>query len=298
MRTRTFPAALVALASVLLAASVLALATSGSKAPVVEANATNAHAPEFVAVCTWSHRASDDPILHPGRPGVSHEHDFFGGTATDASSTATALLGTDSTCQSQPADTAAYWTPTLYDGRDPVEPGRLFAYYRRPAVVGLDPAGIEPYPFGLKMVAGDMHAVAPQSTAIVAWHCGSSDDLSVRPPSCPRGFPLGLHVAFPPCWDGEHLDSADHRSHVAYPIDGSCPATHPVVLPELVVDVAYTFSGDPGELRLASGDVGSGHADFLNAWEQSGLQRLVVDCLQAGTGCGVPIVRSDVVPTS
>ena len=42
-------------------------------------------------------------------------HDFFGSEATDASSTAESLLGTDEHVPDAPADTAAYWVPTLYD---------------------------------------------------------------------------------------------------------------------------------------------------------------------------------------
>lgn len=297
MSGRSLPVALVALSILMAAAGVLALTTSGSNAnPPTTDDASSAV--RFVAVCTWSHRASDDPILHPGRPGAAHSHDFFGSTATDAWSTADSLLGTDSTCQTQPADTAAYWTPTLYDGADAVEPGRLYAYYLRPAVERLRPETIEPYPLGLVMIAGDMHAIGPQPTSVVAWHCGSSDERSAMPPTCPRGLPLGLRVAFPTCWDGVHLDSDDHRSHVSYLVDGRCPASHPVVLPELVVDVAYAFSGDPSELRLASGDAGTGHADFLDAWDPNALQDLVVGCLQAGTECGIPVVRSDVVARS
>lgn len=249
-------------------------------------SATDREGPQFVVVCTWSHRASDDPIVHPGHAGISHEHDFFGSDATDASSTALALLGTDTSCQTHAADTAAYWTPTLYDGDVAVEPGRLYAYYRRPAIAGLDPSTMQPYPLGLAVVAGDMGATSAQSTDVVAWHCGGSDELSSSPPACPRGTPLALRVVFPPCWDGERLDSADHRSHVSYVVDGRCPPSHPVVLPELVVDVAYAFSGEPSGLRLASGEVGTGHADFLNAWDPVGLAALVGDCLIGEVDCG------------
>ena len=183
-------------------------------------------------------------------------HDFFGSVATDASSTATVVAR-----HGQHVSDATSPTPrrTGYrrctDGADPVEPGRLFAYYRVPTIAGLDPRDLRPYPLGLAMVAGasvfggtvvgDGAATAPQSTTVVGWHCGASPDLSVTPVSCGRDAPLSLRVRFPSCWDGEHLDSADHRSHVAYATPDACPSTHPVVLPELTMDVSYDFVGDP-----------------------------------------------------
>jgi hypothetical protein len=275
--------ALVALVALIGAAAGLAFATSDTRP---EAAVVLTATPQFVVVCTWSHRAADDPIVHPAEAGMSHEHDFFGSVATDASSTAASLLGTDTSCQTHSADTAAYWTPTLYDDGRVVEPGRLYAYYRRPAITDLDPATIQTYPLGLAVIAGDMAASSPQPTSVVAWHCGASEAVSASPPTCPRGEPLALRVAFPPCWDGRQLDSTDHRSHLAYVVAGRCPTSHPVVLPELVVDVVYAFNGDPSRLRLASGDVRTGHADFLNAWDPDGLAQLVDGCLVREAACG------------
>ena len=42
---------------------------------------------QFVVECGYSHSAPDDPIVYPGQPGMSHEHDFFGNVTTDADST-------------------------------------------------------------------------------------------------------------------------------------------------------------------------------------------------------------------
>lgn len=50
------------------------------------------------------------------------------------------------------------------------------------------------------------------------------------------------------CWDGKNLDSPDHKSHVAYPIDGphafdgmgvggQCPESHPVKIPQIMLEV-------------------------------------------------------------
>ncbi len=288
MAHRPFVAAIVLLTALMVGAGVVGL-TTRSRPVTVDASAPTAQ--EFVVECTWSHRAADDPIVHPGHPGAAHMHDFFGSETTDASSTAASLLGTASTCQTHTADTAAYWVPTLYDGDRPVEPGRLFAYYRGSTATTQE-AGVHPFPFGLVMVAGDMAATEPQPTEVVGWHCGASPLLSSAPVTCTRDAPLALRVTFPSCWDGEHLDSADHRSHVSYPESDRCPADHPVVLPELVMDVAYDFVGDPAGLHLASGGVLTGHADFINAWEPDALDALVTQCLGRGEDCGIAPVRA------
>lgn len=57
------------------------------------------------------------------------------------------------------------------------------------------------------------------------------------------------------CWDGQNLDSPDHKSHVAYPVTGpqtftgtsvggDCPSTHPVKIPQLMLEVR-AFYFDP-----------------------------------------------------
>jgi hypothetical protein len=267
---------------------VLAVATALAFLVRDEPRVESAAGPEFVVECTWSHRAADDPIVHPGHAGASHEHDFFGNVTTNASSRAASLLGEPTSCQS-PRDTAAYWLPTVYDGDDAVEPGRLFAYYRRPA--GVDPAAIQPYPLDLAIVAGDPAATGPQDDA-VRWYCGAPSAGTRQPVSCPRGSPLTLRVVFPACWDGTNLDSDDHRGHVFYGDDAGCPATHPVPLPELVIEVAYRFSGDPSSLRLSGGPVWSAHADFLNAWDPDALADHVDRCLREAVDCGVPATRA------
>jgi hypothetical protein len=50
------------------------------------------------------------------------------------------------------------------------------------------------------------------------------------------------------CWDGKNLDTPDHKSHVAYPTNGAhafdgsstggtCPDTHPVKIPQIMLEV-------------------------------------------------------------
>ncbi len=240
--------------------------------------------PQFKVECGWSHAARDDPMVHPGQPGASHLHDFFGNTDTDASSTASGLLGGDTTCQNK-LDTAAYWAPALLQDGVPIEPSGSVAYYRPGPDV--DPAVVEPYPAGLMMVAGDPGARRAQPSGVAAWHCGASPVLHGEPPACPRTAPLGVRVVFPDCWDGSRLDSADHRAHVAYSDGGSCRAPHEVPIPQLVFEVHYPLTGDPDGLELASGGRLGVHADFVNSWDQPTLEREVRACLNRSKVCGV-----------
>ena len=249
--------------------------------------------PQFVVKCGYSHTATNDPIVHAGMPGMSHSHDFFGNETTDAGSTAESLLGQATTCNQQ-RDTAAYWAPTLYDHDQAVVPLGLVAYYR-PAP-GVDPTTLQPFPAGLKMLAGDSMAEGPQPIGAAAWTCGNSSDLQTAPPNCPTDAPLRIRLTFADCWDGKHLDSADHRSHVAASSGGRCPASHPVPMPQLTLTVRYPISGDGHDLMLASGDTFTVHGDFFNTWDQAELTSQVDLCLHRGVVCSVASNRAEDAP--
>jgi hypothetical protein len=61
---------------------------------------------------------------------------------------------------------------------------------------------------------------------------------------------------------------------MAYSSAGRCPLTHPVEVPAISLVIYYGVRGDP-EAELASGGQFSGHADFVNAWDQRALASLV-----------------------
>lgn len=240
--------------------------------------------PQFVVRCAYSHSATDDPIVFPGDPGASHRHDFFGNRSTDAFSTPDSMLGAETSCQ-QALDTAAYWAPTLFDHGVPVVPQGADVYYRPGPRI--DPSSVQPYPHGLVMISGDAMATAPQSTSFVGWACGSGGDPQVEAPVCPPDAPLRLKVVFPDCWNGRDLDSADHRAHLAFSVDGKCPSDHPVPVPQLQLTVRYPIHGEGHDLNLAPGSMLGGHADFMNAWDQRELSSQVKLCLNRSLVCGV-----------
>lgn len=238
---------------------------------------------EFVTVCKFSHRAPDDPIVFPRRPDRSHDHTFFGAVSTDAFSTARTLRDDATTCQ-RAEDTASYWAPTLLRANRSVEPFDAEFYYRRRTV-----AKLRPFPAGLQIVAGNAAARAPQSRRVTFWDCGKHGGVapSTRVPTCPNdgAKSLRLNVRFPDCWDGKRIDSANHRAHMAYSVGGACPRAHPVAVPSLEIVIQYPITGGD-DVQLSSRGQLSGHADFVNAWNQAGLARLVDYCLNALRDCG------------
>lgn len=116
-----------------------ALAVAVGSAFAVPSSGTAATSPaspvrgSFLSVCGYSHRATDDPIVARGMPGMSHSHEFAGNRTTNASSTTASLRAGKTTCDRR-SDTAAYWAPTLYDAGTATAP-RVFRVYYRPAVV-------------------------------------------------------------------------------------------------------------------------------------------------------------------
>jgi hypothetical protein len=288
-----------AVVGLLVAGAVLLLGPGGGDDQAAAAGATGFQGgpqglvPQFIVSCAYSHSAYDDPIVALGQPGLSHRHDFFGNRTTNAFSTPDSMLGQATSCERQ-LDTASYWAPSLFDHGEPVSPLGLDAYYRPGP--GIDPTTVQPYPHGLMMIAGDHTATAPQSTSFVGWGCGIQGDPQVEPPICPADAPLRLKVVFPDCWDGVNLDSEDHTSHVTASVGGTCPESHPVAIPQLTLSIGYPISGEGHDLSLSSGSVLSGHADFVNAWDEAELTRQVVKCLHRGLVCGVvPNKAEDVV---
>jgi hypothetical protein len=234
---------------------------------------------EFITVCKFTRFLPDDPIVHYKMPGMSHDHSFFGNTTTNAFSTLKSLQKGATSCQ-RPEDTASYWAPTLLLNNKRVTPVEADIYYRRSTL-----AKVRPFPQGLKIVAGNAMSLKKQSEHVVFWNCSTDPTApSITIPSCPTPS-LHVHVRFPNCWDGTHLDSPDHHSHMAYSKNGFCPKSHPVAVPQIMLIIQYPVASDT-PLQVASGGQLTGHADFFNAWKPKELKRLVDYCLNALRACG------------
>ncbi len=252
------------------------------------ASAAPGDLPEWVIACPFSHRASDDPIVYPGEPGAAHRHDFFGNETTDHASTFRSLLAGSTTCGFRP-DRAAYWFPTLSSNGRPVAPDLVKAYYTSRFA---RPDRIEPFPHGLKVVAGDAHASAPQPMGVVHWDCGEGGpkENHDRPVDCGTGS-VQVSIVFPDCWNGSRRDSRDHARHMAYSLDRNddglyrCPRSHPVLVPRIKVTIQWPVH-DGTTVRLSSGPARTMHADFFDAWRRRALVRLIQRCLVDEVVCG------------
>ena len=160
------------------------------------------------------------------------------------------------------------------------------------------------FPKGLRMVAGNPNRGTYNASSFadkaVSFVCldysgavssnpayGERQDINFpNVNACKNG--LRYQVFFPMCWDGVNLDSPDHKSHMAYPIDnynsGRCPASHPVHLVGLFFEMMVPTSGynywGPGAYVLSSGDPTglAFHGDFMNGWDVDVLQDAVDNC--------------------
>ncbi|MEV5679491.1 DUF1996 domain-containing protein [Streptomyces sp. NPDC052069] len=257
-----------------------------------EANPEPRYFHEFQANCSVTHTAPDDPIVFPGQPGKSHDHTFMGNTSTNASSTTDSLYGGGTTCKA-PGDASAYWMPSLFKGEKKILPiGPQVIYYKAGVT---DYTSVRPFPKGLRFVVGNPMQSAQEFRDhpgwVEGWECGESFKNIDFPSNCPTGSQLNLRMQAPSCWNGLHLDTPDHQSHMAYPLvkagtnDNVCPASHPVALPMVEFKMAFPADGDMSQVRLASGRGYSFHYDFFNAWEERTLKAMVDHCVVGGLQC-------------
>ncbi|WP_380567835.1 DUF1996 domain-containing protein [Streptacidiphilus jeojiensis] len=246
----------------------------------------NAYFHEFQAQCSANHVLPDDPIVFPGQPGASHLHTFMGNTSTNAATTEASLQAGGTTCMA-PGDKSGYWMPTLLNGTTQVLPVGTQTIYYKSGVI--DYTSVRPFPTGLRFLVGSPAATATQFSTdpgwVSGWECGNSYGNIDIPPSCPAGSELDIRYQAPSCWDGIHLDTPDHKSHMAYPINGVCPADHPVAVPMIEFKMAFPVNGDMSQVHLSSGRGFSFHYDFYNGWDTATLAAMVTHCIVGGLQC-------------
>lgn len=282
---------LLSLAGAALLVSTVGMVTIGERA----AAAAN---PSFKVTCFPRGMAQNDPIVFPGQAGRSHMHSFFGAKGVDQNTTTESLLSQEtSQCGNHfdTVDLSAYWIPTLYKNDVAVheESGmhQLVAYYQRAG--GPNGALVaQAIPRGLKMIAGDMHATTPQTN--VSYVCAMSNDVGRQRGGVPDFLtcnPDELFIAklvFPDCWDGRNLDSANHKSHMAYSTGerSSCPSGHPVKLPQITFEAWYHgVNGPASSLRWSSGGAYTFHGDVISAWNLAAAANLVNQCINVAFDC-------------
>lgn len=248
-------------------------------------------------------RNSDNWIVAPGKEnGAQHMHDYVGNLSTDANTSEDDLVRSGTTCAL--GDRSTYFWPALRDttrvGVDQnADGGGLdgnVGEILRPNQVIMQfmggPAGpVEPMPPLLRAITGDAKATTNgDANANAQWTCqGFENRRTDKYPLCPDGSRLLRVLDFPNCWDGENLDSADHRSHITFPEEdsGACPDGTAAV-PQLRMILAYDVPPGPNFALDGFPDQGhnpaTDHADFTGVMPGQ-LMNAVVDCINSGRQC-------------
>jgi hypothetical protein len=217
-----------------------------------------------------------DPLVSPGLTPAPHLHQIVGGNSFNVTmDPATHDLAAASTCTSCTfsEDFSNYWTAVMYfrarNGtykRVPQFPnqglrgnGGITVYYIPAADKATKVTAFKP---GFRMLVGDAVLRSAGTARKVCQRCmpakGDASNINCGAPDAqtlPKGFCAGgirSIITFPTCWDGKNLDSPDHKAHVSYPASGSgandvgsngkCPQTHPVKIPQLMLEVMWDVS--------------------------------------------------------
>jgi hypothetical protein len=293
--------------ALVLACAVAILASLASASSATAASID--HGASFATRCNFSHRAQVDPIRVPGSPS-GHMHDFFGNNSTDAFSTYQTMTagGATTTC-SRPEDTLGYWIPTVSWKNSRGKLTTLTAtrgvfYYR----AGLkDYQTVQPFAPDLRDINDQRitwycgisdnstgSATPPTrcsggvlSLKVVFPDCVAKGDLTdpnLQPVPSTSNYRAGAlkneatgEVVDPET--GQVIDSPDHESHMvrsALRNNGTtrvCPATHPIPVPTLTVNISFPMPTTSGTVVLASDQPGdlpgaSNHVDLWNTWDQ------------------------------
>jgi len=311
-------------------------------APIPDAD--NIEFGTFRTKCGVSHVSYDDPIVFPGNPGESHLHLFVGNTDLDSSTTTRNIRSASaSTCQGGPLNFTGYWIPALLrpngsggytylwpddtyvldengtpmrDGAGkPIENENRGPdiYYKRGQAEG----DVTPFPVGLRMISGRTSATPDDRQEFEGigggWSCHDVDSATHYdhiPPCQANPDPsvmnrLHLSIIFPQCWDGVHLDSPNHTSHMAFPYSPGnghfyCPDTHPVFMPRVSYEFYWRITpqnvvnGTTSEWRMSSDHytVDSTHAggysfhgDWMMAWNPEIMRTFTEYCINRGKHC-------------
>ncbi|MDX3072559.1 DUF1996 domain-containing protein [Streptomyces sp. MI02-7b] len=258
---------------------------------------------------------SDNIIVAPGvTNGAHHFHDYVGNQANNGLATIDDLAKAETSCQDQ-GDRSSYYWPVLrlQNGtveRDAEAPGGgtegNAGQIVTPEQVTLTFVGnpltkVTPMPRLLRIITGDAKAfVNGPANANASWSCTGHEDRQLKDkyPLCPDGSDVVRTFRFQSCWDGRNVDSANHRTHVAFADPaGNCPQGF-VAIPQLVQRIVYDvdapsladggrsvplFAVDsfPENLHKPITD----HGDFINIFDEK-LMREAADCINEGRTCG------------
>ncbi len=256
---------------------------------------------------------SDNLIAAPGVDnGAHHVHDYVGNQDNDAFSSDDDLANADTSCQNQ-GDRSTYYWPVLrlQDGTEEFDANDLgggaegnVGRILKPAqaelkFVGNQQGDVVAMPKFLRIITGDAKSFTNgDANANSSWSCTGFEDRQVtdKYPLCPEGSQVVRTSNFQSCWDGQNIDSANHRDHMAFvQEDGGCPngfQAIPQLQVRLVYDIPtptiengqvqnpYAVDSFPEQLHKPITD----HNDFINVMDED-LMNEVVDCINSGEDC-------------
>ncbi|MEU6066984.1 MULTISPECIES: DUF1996 domain-containing protein [Streptomyces] len=258
---------------------------------------------------------SDNVIVAPGvSNGAHHFHDYVGNQDNNAFASDDDLANGDTSCADK-GDRSTYYWPVLRlqngkQERDAGAPGGGTEGNAGQIVtpkqvtltfVGNPRSKVTAMPRLLRIITGDAKSfVNGPANANASWSCTGFEDRQLKDkyPLCPSGSDVVRSFKFQSCWDGRNIDSANHRTHVAFAdAEGNCPNGFQAI-PQLVQRIVYDvdapslqdggrtvplFAVDsfPEQLHKPVTD----HGDFINVFDED-LMKQMVDCINSGRTCG------------
>ncbi|MCX2923126.1 DUF1996 domain-containing protein [Streptomyces sp. NEAU-W12] len=280
------------------------------------ANGATGSTGSFTTVCGVNENDlfnSDNIIVAPGVDnGAHHTHDYVGNQGNTAFASDDDLANADTTCRNQ-GDKSTYYWPVLrlQDGTQEFDAGDLGggaegnvgkilkASQAEIKFVGNKQGDVVAMPKFIRIITGDAKAFTNGvANANTSFSCTGFEDRQVTDKYvlCPEGSQVVRTSNFQSCWDGQNIDSANHRDHVAFvQQDGSCPngfQAIPQLQVRLVYDVPaptvengqvqnpYAVDGFPEQLHKPITD----HNDFINVMDER-LMNKMVKCINRGKNC-------------
>lgn len=250
------------------------------------------------------HLNPDNVIVAPGvSNGAHHMHDYVGNRTTDAFSTNDSLAAAGTTCGN--GDQSAYYWPVLRvqnagQGPDVNAPGGGqdanvgTILQPRSVTIRMDGSAVSKVtamPRFLRIITGDAKAFTNgTANANASWSCTGFENRQLKDkyPVCPRGSDVVRTFTFQSCWDGRNIDSANHRTHVAFADRNGACAQGFRAIPQLVERITYSVpqgariavDSFPEQLHKPVTD----HGDFVDAMSDR-LMRQAVNCVNSGRRC-------------
>ncbi|MFI1358667.1 DUF1996 domain-containing protein [Streptomyces sp. NPDC020898] len=258
---------------------------------------------------------SDNVIVAPGvTNGAHHVHDYVGNQDNDAFSSDQDFAKAGTSCQNKGDKSSYYWPVVrLQDGTKEFDndklgggaegnTGRILTAKQATLdFVGSPRGKVVAMPKFLRIITGDAKAfVNGTANANASWSCTGFENkvqLKDKYPLCPRGSNVVRTFKFQSCWDGTNIDSANHRTHVAFAdANGNC-ATGFKAIPQLVQRLVYAvkapsvkdngktspfyaLDGFPEQAHKPITD----HGDFINVFDPKVMNK-AVQCINTGRKC-------------